>query len=281
MAVSGSSDRWEKGILADSGSDEHVCPETWHDDADLDLSSQGRGGALRGVQGNLISDGGRRSLGLCFQTDEGSNFNATTSFVVSDRVQEPLLSIGKMVRAGGVVHLTSAGSYLLVGDRRIPIQMRGNRFYVALQRVVATVRHVAAVGDDSPPAAPDPGAGGGRASTGDPGMGSSSSGVAQPTTGPPMPHPGDEQMGDDRFLDEAPPLRAWSSQAELKARLVELGEPVYGDKQVLWTRLQQAEAKRRTALAAAAALEQRRRELGAEAEPVEPRAPTRPVEPKG
>ena len=36
-------------MLVDSGSDEHVCMRTWHEEADFDLSKRG-GGGLRDVQ---------------------------------------------------------------------------------------------------------------------------------------------------------------------------------------------------------------------------------------
>ena len=55
-------------------------------------------------------------------------------------------------------------------------------------------------------------------------------------------------LPDEFVRDEAharadrPQLHGWSKVADMKARLRELNEPVYGDKHTLWTRLKKAES---------------------------------------
>ena len=52
----------------------------------------------------------------------------------------------------------------------------------------------------------------------------------------------DEFMRDEAHARaDRPRLHGWSKVADMKARLRELDEPVYGDKHTLWTRLKKAE----------------------------------------
>ena len=135
-------------ILLDSGSDEHMCPQGWHPDADLmEKSSQGR---LRDVQGNPIEEQGRRMISMDFEgwSDQGDTTGVRTSscFTVGP-VREPLLSAGKIVQAGGTIHYEMSGSYIEIGGKRIEVEMVGNRFAIRPWRTVAAVmpsRHVAA-----------------------------------------------------------------------------------------------------------------------------------------
>jgi len=140
---------YELPILLDSGSDEHMCPRSWHTEADLVVNP--RAGILRDVQGRAIREEGQRWVTMAFQGDTGlsgaagsasesDEVRASSCFTVGG-VSGPLLSAGKIVKSGGEIHLTPAGSWMTIGGRDIAVRMQGSRFVVDPVRTVSAVTY--------------------------------------------------------------------------------------------------------------------------------------------
>jgi len=131
------------GILLDSGSDEHMCPEEWHDEVDT-ASSLHPPGTLRDVQGNPIRAGGQRLIKMTLSQKEGGDPLVATSAFTVGPVTQPLLSAGKIVRSGGSIHLARdpAECYMELGGQRTPIEMVGNRFRIVPVRTVGALQDV-------------------------------------------------------------------------------------------------------------------------------------------
>jgi len=128
-------------ILLDSGSDEHMCPSWWHKGADTVQTVQGLG-PLRDVQGNIIEEKGRRWITSTYQgwnadTWEPVSTVKSTSCYTIGEVRKPLLSAGKIVEAGGVIHLEKGNSFMQIGDACVPVNMQGRSFVVSPEKTVA------------------------------------------------------------------------------------------------------------------------------------------------
>jgi len=132
--------RGAERILLDSGSDEHMCPLSWHREADT-LRSTNQG-ILRDVQGNVIPNRGQRWVAQdheAWHADDDwtkEQFRMTSCFTVGD-VAEPLLSAGKVVAAGGTVHLEGGNSYIEVDGKRVEVTMVGRRFFVKPEKTTS------------------------------------------------------------------------------------------------------------------------------------------------
>ena len=278
-------------VLLDSGSDEHVCPVAWREDLDLKFDDPGRNTVLRDVQGNVIRQLGSRRIMMDMPAASGDGtVRAGAEFRVAD-VREPLLSAGKVVRNGGVIHLDAGNSYLALGTRRVAIEAHGNRFH--LRALPGDGLVAAAVADAAcaaaPPAvlpapapAPDPSSTSSSSFLADtPMQGAGGDGEEPAVVGPPVdavdivprPRPtSGEQAGERK-------LYAWSLAKDLRARLAELGQPSYGDKDTLWLRLKKAEEARQRDLEVAEALAQQQARGVDLAQVAEPRGPPVPGEP--
>ena len=179
-------------ILLDSGSDEHLCPKNFARTAPTRKTDNRV--VIRDAQGEVIEHELQRNVTMKL----GGGVSASAPFEVA-AVPRPILSAGKMVKEGVRVVLDMKGSYLEKGNKRIPLEMNRNTFY--LPAVMC-------------PAIADNGPDGGGAT------GSGGAGVDAPVA-----------------TKTVRGLSAWSGVSEMKTRLRQLGAPIYGEKTKLWSRL--------------------------------------------
>jgi hypothetical protein len=92
-------------ILFDSGSDEHVCPQSFAPaTAIVKCDSLG---AMRDAQGHTIPSIGTKTVNM--HIGDRAEQSATAPFVVGP-VKGPILSVGKLLRQGYTAHLDVNGS---------------------------------------------------------------------------------------------------------------------------------------------------------------------------
>ena len=220
-------------VLYDSGSDENVCPYHWgtdvfDEDSEITLST---------VAGGLLSQGRQRKLQFEVLTVEGTMAKVEGTFQVSRSCVKPVVSAGKLLKKGFHAQLTRTGGYVWhPSGLHFELTVRGNSTYF-------WVRNVRAVpgGAASEPASP----------------------MARLRTAAPVEQGGDpeeweqagQEHGDEAAEDDViqiggdvnferrgkSKLTPFDKVEKLKARLKELGQPRYGTKAELWSRLEKAE----------------------------------------
>eukprot|EP00435_Cladocopium_sp_Y103_P033607 s961_g8.t1 len=123
----------EKFIMFDSGSDEHVCTESFGRKGEEQKSRV----KLNAVSGDALAILGERKVIITLAGRKGP-VDIEVVFQVSRNSQKNILSSGKLFRAGFRTLMDCEGqSYLehaSVGDQ-IPLYMYGNSFYVRLMEV--------------------------------------------------------------------------------------------------------------------------------------------------
>ena len=260
-------------ILFDSGSDEHVCPQSFAPaTAIVKCDSLG---AMRDAQGHTIPSIGTKTVNM--HIGDRAEQSATAPFVVGP-VKGPILSVGKLLRQGYTAHLDVNGSYLEKHGKRVMLALVRNSIYLP-----AEVRPISApiAGTSASAEVPGPDADMHEAREGN--MHDTREGSAS----------GNEAILEDLFPEELalenarlanPPgsgaqeaialpvpqapagdmqLHSASRVADMKRRLVELGAPVWGTKAQLWERLQQRTAWEDQKAIVQKALDQREHDLTA------------------
>jgi hypothetical protein len=112
-------------ILIDSGSDEHLCSSEF---ADGCPETGRRVPAINSVTGTPLATGSYRSVPLL--VGEGAAQRPADAEMLVADVHGPVLSAGKLVRSGYVVHLEAGSSYLERNGQRIGLQMKRNTFHI-------------------------------------------------------------------------------------------------------------------------------------------------------
>jgi len=137
VSMVGASDSDQHYVVLDSGSDEHVCPVNWHSTWPTTQSSRNAGPLLDVHSRELVDRGSRRVELRLFDGEDGrTTFKAASDFTVCEGLREAVWSAGRIVKAGGTIHLTKQGSWMELGGRWTPVEIRGNRFitYYAAHR---------------------------------------------------------------------------------------------------------------------------------------------------
>merc|ERR1712194_464324 len=147
-------------ILVDSGSDEHVCRADFGAGCEYVPGDTSRG-VLRDVQGGHMTVSGTRRVPFSLTTSAGGEIQGEAQFKAGACFKKNVLSVGKLYDAGfDVVFSQSEGPHMKRGSYRVPLQRRGNTFYLeptsigvdvpaSAGRVVAPV--VPADGDEMSP----------------------------------------------------------------------------------------------------------------------------------
>jgi len=127
-------------ILLDTGSAEHVCPEEWHAECGTDALPPNQG-QLRDIQGHSIVEGGKRTVRYEVLTEgDEDNMPAGGRFSVAP-VRETVLGAVKLVEEGNaVIHLEKGNSYMLRGQVKAPLVLRGGRSFLPVRVVSAGER---------------------------------------------------------------------------------------------------------------------------------------------
>ena len=250
-------------ILVDSGADDHVCPE-WYAPHVLPTENAD---ALRlyDVQGNLLAQQGCKQVLLNFGSEEDASFSqsAQVTFVIGS-VRGPLLSLGKLIRAGCTIGDRNGLPCLERLGKRIPLALRRNSLYLYAtfadvlgwtdRPLIAPVAEEEADLEmpNAEPAAPD--------GQGDADLPVPAEAVPEAQPEPAEAVPAAEEDDVPVFLGTTP-LHPGSRLEAMRQRLRELRGAVYGRKSELWTRLQRYEKARLRENVAQAEIERREREL--------------------
>ena len=141
-------------------------------------------------------------------------------FVVAD-VTRPIVSLGKLTKQDFSVHLERQTSRIERGGRKASLIARHNTFYFDVLIPADGARACAGV-TDAPAAAA----------------------AHVPAV------EAEESSEDSAIIGERPILGPGSSVGALKQRLKELGQPIYGEKAILWRRLADAERRESARLSA-------------------------------
>ena len=146
-----SADRWimgvsaiEKEILAvkegyeyivlDSGSGEHVCPDTWHPEKQAQVRPPSEDGPLRDVQGGILDDQGAKTVKMSLEGEtSGGELKLAVEFVVAKGVREPIFSWGKLLEAGAEMETSKNHGVMRIGGIETPITLIGKRTYVQVR----------------------------------------------------------------------------------------------------------------------------------------------------
>lgn len=123
-------------ILIDSGSAEHVCPKDWH--SEIETTPTQDATKLRDVQGKIIQDVGLRTVKFNMENVNGNGVLHGGARFTACRVREPVLSAGKMVEKGAIIHLEMGNSFIMVNGEKTNITFESSRAFVNA-RVVAAV----------------------------------------------------------------------------------------------------------------------------------------------
>lgn len=231
-------------VLWDSGSDEHLCRREFGGD----LHTRASGVRLMGISGDCLGQLGSKRVRYKILGEDDWFVQSETRFQVSNVASKNVLSAGKMCRAGFVADMRDPQNPFLQHPNlcfRIPLHLHCNSYYLK-------VTEVETVSEDD---------WGGLAQHGVfvapvemqghnyqwefAGIDEDDEGIEA------VPVP--EAFARDEAHDRPDRMRlhGWSKVADLRARLRELDEPIYGDKHALWQRLQKAEAALRARRSAA------------------------------
>ncbi len=165
--------------------------------------------SIRDVSGKILTVYGTRRLRVFLD----GTVDTVIPFIVAD-VTRPIVSLGKLTKQDVTVHLERQSSRIERGGRQASLISRHNASYFNLLIPADGARACAGVAEA--PAAADP-----RPS------------VAEV----------EESLEESAILGERPILGPGSSVGALKQRLKELGQPIYGEKAMLWRRLADAERR--------------------------------------
>ena len=245
----GRSDTRERFLLLDGGSDEHCATRAFAPEIPLEPTTT----RLRDAQRTRIPLDGCKEVQ--FLIDD--LFNAKARFQIGN-FSKDLLSTGKVHDAGfDVIMSRKHGCFIGKGDlsivtgndyKKVCMERRGNTFGLrvrtqdplqVLHGKVEPVQSIMVAESSPKPSA----------------AASSSASGSAPVSG---------DVPEQDALQSPPVEKAFVAQSALgpdsradllRARLKELGEKVWGTKQILWTRLQKAEKRKEIEIAAAKAAE--------------------------
>ena len=230
MNISQPSGTSVKYLLWDSGSDEHLCQPVFGGDQHTEECRA----ELLGISGKSLGKLGKKRVSYKIVGENGNFLNAITEFKVSQQASKDVLSAGKMSKNGFVADMRNKFKpYLSHPDIsfRIPLYIHRNSYYIKIvddeavpydMKVDATVAPVVSQGDQ---------------------YDWEFAGVDEDEEGIEMiPLPEEFARDEAHARADRQKLHGWSKVADLRARLKELDEPIYGDKHTLWTRLKKAEA---------------------------------------
>ena len=223
-----------KYVLWDSGSDENLCRSSFG--GPMHTCSTGR--KLTGISGIDLGKLGSKKVRYKMLGENGKFAVFETNFLVSDSATKDVLSAGKMNRGGLIPNFQDWRNPYLEHhqlDFKIPLYMFGSSYYVKV------------IDDMAVPSGGRPKGGGAVVAP----VSAQGDEYAWEFAGADADEEGLEAVPvPDQFArDEAharadrQKLHGWSKVADLRARLKELDEPIYGDKHTLWKRLQKAEAQ--------------------------------------
>eukprot|EP00435_Cladocopium_sp_Y103_P027470 s353_g6.t1 len=238
----GSGSSHVKYLLWDSGSDEHLCRNEFGGDMFTEASNK----QLLGISGISLGKLGLKRVRYKILGESGKHVNAETVFAVSDRASKDVLSVGKMAESGFAADLTNPKSPFLSHpnlDFKIPLYLHNNSYYLKV------------IDDEAVPltsTSPIEGVVVAPISSQGPGYDWEFAGIDEEEEGMelvPLPDAFAEDEAHARA--DRPRLHGWSKVEDMRKRLKELDEPIYGDKHTLWTRLKKAEAALRARQAAA------------------------------
>eukprot|EP00971_Amphidinium_carterae_P133145 2636545-Amphidinium_carterae.1 len=111
--------------MLDSGSDEHCCPLDFAKHMKIGVSKR----RLVDVQGNPIPHEGVRRVRLQCVDKEQIPVELDVPFQVC-AAHKVLLSVGRLVRAGAELRMTSECQELVLNGRSVPIVVMGSSLYI-------------------------------------------------------------------------------------------------------------------------------------------------------
>jgi hypothetical protein len=230
-------------IMMDSGSDEHCWPMSGHN---LGTKVDDVKPKLRTITGEYIKAIGRRRMLLDIPNDN-QHVKASIPFTVGD-FKKKIISPGKLVREGDIVHLEAGRSYWQRGGLNGPwvdLTLTGNTFYLDADVI-------GGVSDDEDEEIPQYQAEAIPAVVAPPEI----EDVVPPLVAhPPLPDveqlqrlPTEEDPLRDTIAIDVPPTRARALTsggrvADMHARCKELQIPWYGTKTQLWERIMKRESE--------------------------------------
>ena len=117
-------------MLFDSGSDEHVCNDSFAPNTEMSYSTDVTH-TMRDAQGTIIPSVGQKSVNFSLPDldSPSAHIHAGAKFHVGS-VKGPILSVGKLLRKGFTAFLSGGESYLEHNGRRTPIHLIRNSLYL-------------------------------------------------------------------------------------------------------------------------------------------------------
>eukprot|EP00435_Cladocopium_sp_Y103_P020520 s28_g5.t1 len=233
-----------KFLLWDSGSDEHLCRPQFGGDA----HTRPCGAKLMGISGTCLGELGEKRVRYKIVAEAGFYVHAETRFKVSQNASKDVLSAGKMCQAGFAADFRELERPCLVHSAlgfRIPLYMHNNSYYLKIIDDEAVPSYVQGNLQCGVFVAP-------VVSQGEAYDWEYAGADADEDEGiEAVPLPEAFARDEAHARADRPRLHGWSKVEDMRARLRELGEPIYGEKAVLWKRLQRAEAELNARRAAA------------------------------
>ena len=135
-------------IILDSGSDVTLIPAHMAG-LGTQVTSQPET-YLRDAQGQRISTHDVRDVNFVFHATDGSVVNVKERAFFSDTIDSPLISFGKLVKAGWGIETSCNGSPMLAhpSGARVELAFRNNS--LTISGTVRVVQHVRKIGVDVP-----------------------------------------------------------------------------------------------------------------------------------
>ena len=210
-------------VMYDTGSDEHVCMPSFGGEGFEEESII----KLNAVSGNKLQIIGERKISVALEGNRG-NVTIDAVFQVSRNSTKNILSGGKLYKAGFEAKINPEGNSMLWHEKSkiaIPLYMYGNSFYVK----VADARSKPMKSSTSKRAIIAP---------------VELEGDQQMAAGDPIEDFSEEERKIPEDIREEvyePDLTAFSTVAEMRERLKQLGYAIHGRKQEVFERLRKAE----------------------------------------